>query len=165
MTTDQIALRLKELCDQGQFEHALKELFSSDAVSIEPMESPEFARETKGLNAILAKGPDLLDQPIIELARPLACQESFYFGASLDELGTVPPVGVYRVSQRYLLGIARVPAIFRHADLLDCGLEAERRQRRTACVRHDQRSGANALAVFIFGIAQRNLVLYIKRNT
>ena len=50
MTTEQIAGRLKELCDQGQFEHALKELFSPDAVSIEPNETPDFARETKGMH-------------------------------------------------------------------------------------------------------------------
>ena len=56
MTTEQIARRLKELCDQGQFEHAIKELFSSDAESIEPNASPDFARETRGTEAILAKG-------------------------------------------------------------------------------------------------------------
>jgi hypothetical protein len=43
MTTEQIAKRLKELCEQGQFEHALKELFSPDAESIEPNETPDFA--------------------------------------------------------------------------------------------------------------------------
>jgi hypothetical protein len=56
MNTQQIATRLAELCRQGQFEEALKELFAKDAVSIEQRESPMFSKETKGLPAILEKG-------------------------------------------------------------------------------------------------------------
>lgn len=56
MTTQQIASRLVELCRQGQFEKAQKELFANDAVSIEPHATPDFEKETKGLDAILKKG-------------------------------------------------------------------------------------------------------------
>lgn len=56
MSTQSIANRLVELCRQGQFEAAQKELFAEDAVSIEQHESPAFARETKGLKAIIEKG-------------------------------------------------------------------------------------------------------------
>jgi limonene-1,2-epoxide hydrolase len=56
MSTQQIAARLAELCRQGQFEAAQKELFAKDAVSIEQHETPEFPKETKGLNAIIDKG-------------------------------------------------------------------------------------------------------------
>lgn len=56
MTTQEIANRLAELCREGQFEIAQKELFADDAVSIEPYETPAFAKETKGLNAIIEKG-------------------------------------------------------------------------------------------------------------
>lgn len=56
MTTQQIADRLVELCKQGQFETAQKELFADDAVSIEPFATPAFEKETKGLNAIIEKG-------------------------------------------------------------------------------------------------------------
>ena len=56
MTVPQIAHRLAELCNQGNFEEAQKELFSEDAISIEPEDSPGFQRETKGLAAILEKG-------------------------------------------------------------------------------------------------------------
>jgi limonene-1,2-epoxide hydrolase len=56
MSTQQIASRLAELCRQGKFEAAQKELFADDAVSIEPHESPALPRETKGLSAILDKG-------------------------------------------------------------------------------------------------------------
>ena len=56
MSTQQVADRLAELCRQGQFETAQKELFSNDAVSIEPNGTVEFPRETKGLRAIIEKG-------------------------------------------------------------------------------------------------------------
>lgn len=56
MTTQEIANRLAELCREGQFETAQKELFADDAVSKEPYETPAFAKETKGLSAIIEKG-------------------------------------------------------------------------------------------------------------
>jgi hypothetical protein len=56
MNTQQIATRLTELCSQGKFEAAQKELFAEDAVSIEPQESPDVPKETKGLRAIIEKG-------------------------------------------------------------------------------------------------------------
>ena len=88
MTTEQIALRLKELCDQGQFEHALKELFSSDAVSIEPHETPDFAQETKGLDAILAKGKKwsemVTEQHGFEISGPLIANDSFALTMHID---------------------------------------------------------------------------------
>ncbi|HEY4936277.1 MAG TPA: SnoaL-like domain-containing protein [Puia sp.] len=88
MTTEQIALRLKELCDQGQFEHALKELFSSDALSIEPRESPDFAMETKGIDAILAKGKKwnemVVEKHGFEISDPLIAQDSFALTMQID---------------------------------------------------------------------------------
>jgi hypothetical protein len=56
MSTQTVATRLAELCRQGKFEAAQKELFAEDAVSIEPQETPEFAKETNGLRAIIDKG-------------------------------------------------------------------------------------------------------------
>jgi hypothetical protein len=56
MTTTEIANRLAELCSQGQFEAAQKELFADDAISIEPYSTPAFEKETKGLDAIIQKG-------------------------------------------------------------------------------------------------------------
>ena len=55
MTTPEIAARLVELCNAGEFETAQKELYAEDAISIEPEATPEFAKETKGLDAILKK--------------------------------------------------------------------------------------------------------------
>jgi uncharacterized protein with PIN domain len=56
MSTKEIAARLMELCRQGKWEEAQKELFAEDAVSIEPHSSPAFEQQTKGLNAIIEKG-------------------------------------------------------------------------------------------------------------
>ena len=56
MSTQQIASRLAELCRQGKFEAAQKELFAKDAVSIEPHDTPAAPKETKGLSAIIEKG-------------------------------------------------------------------------------------------------------------
>lgn len=56
MTTPEIATRLVELCGSGDFETAQKELYGEDAISIEPYATPEFAKETKGLKAIIEKG-------------------------------------------------------------------------------------------------------------
>ncbi len=56
MTTKEIATRLVELCRKGDFETAQKELFSNDAVSIEPYAADGFSKETKGLDNILIKG-------------------------------------------------------------------------------------------------------------
>jgi hypothetical protein len=56
MNTSQIADRLANLCREGQFEQAQRELFADDAVSIEPEESAAFAKETRGLPSIIEKG-------------------------------------------------------------------------------------------------------------
>ena len=56
MSTQKVASRLSELCNQGEFEAAQKELFADDAVSIEMHATPQFAKETKGLKAIVEKG-------------------------------------------------------------------------------------------------------------
>jgi hypothetical protein len=57
MTTQQIANRLVELCRTGQNVQAYQELFSQDAVAIEPAFVADYggAPETKGLPALLAK--------------------------------------------------------------------------------------------------------------
>jgi hypothetical protein len=88
MTTEQIGRRLKELCGQGQFEQALTELFSPDAVSIEPRESPDFAKETKGIKAILEKGKKwnemVTEQHGFSISDPLIADDSFALTMQID---------------------------------------------------------------------------------
>ncbi|HEX4771496.1 MAG TPA: nuclear transport factor 2 family protein [Bryobacteraceae bacterium] len=56
MTTQEIADELAKLCSQGKFEEATKNLYSPDIVSVEAGAPPGQSRESKGLDAVLAKG-------------------------------------------------------------------------------------------------------------
>lgn len=56
MTVQEIANRLVALCREGNYETAQRELYSADAVSIEPYATPEFPQETRGRDAIIEKG-------------------------------------------------------------------------------------------------------------
>jgi hypothetical protein len=56
MKTEDIAKRLIAFCKEAKWEAAQRELFADDAVSIEPMASHGFERETRGLPAIIEKG-------------------------------------------------------------------------------------------------------------
>src|SRR4029453_7487076 len=80
----------------------------------------------------LAKGPELLDQAVGELAAPLAHQEGLDGLATLQELGAVPPGAVERVGERDARRVARVPGVLGAPDLLDGGFEAEGRDGRSS---------------------------------
>jgi ketosteroid isomerase-like protein len=88
MTTVDIANRLVDLCRKGDFETALKELFSDDAVSIEPHGTPDFEKETRGLDAILAKGKKWNEMAEEfhggEVSDPLLTDSSFAVTMSMD---------------------------------------------------------------------------------
>ncbi len=56
MTTQQIADRLHELCSQGKYETAQKELYADNAVSIEPKGAMGVPERVEGMEAIIAKG-------------------------------------------------------------------------------------------------------------
>ena len=60
MTTQVIANRLFELCSQGKYQEAQEELYSEDAISVEPAHSQGFP-SVKGLEAIIAKGAQFRD--------------------------------------------------------------------------------------------------------
>jgi len=88
MTTQEIANRLVELCKKGDFEAAQKELFAKDAVSIEPYATPEFEKETKGLDKIFEKGQKFMSMTEamhgIELSAPLIAGSSFAVVLKMD---------------------------------------------------------------------------------
>jgi len=88
MTTKEVANRLVELCKKGDFEHAQKELFADDAVSIEPHASPAFDKETKGLKAIKEKGKKwnemVKESHKMEISAPLIAQDSFALTMEMD---------------------------------------------------------------------------------
>ena len=88
MTTNDIAKRLIELCNKGEFETAQKELFSDDVVSIEPFASPAFEKETHGLAGIIAKGHtfDEMVQEMhsIKISEPLIAPNSIALKLEMD---------------------------------------------------------------------------------
>jgi len=59
-TTTDVANRFNELAQQGQWNQIQNELFSEDAVSIEPANSPGM-RSVEGLDAIRQKGKQFED--------------------------------------------------------------------------------------------------------
>ena len=81
MTINEIASQLVILCRQGKFEKAQEELFSEEAMSVEPVATPEFEKETKGLPAIKEKNEkfESMVEEIhkIEVSEPMIATNSF----------------------------------------------------------------------------------------
>lgn len=107
MTTKEISTRLAELCQQGQFETAQKELYAGDAISFEQEASPAFEKETKGLGAIVEKGHKF-DSMVEEMhsltvSEPVIADNSFAFSmfvdATMKGMGRMPmtELCVYKV--------------------------------------------------------------------
>jgi SnoaL-like domain len=88
MPTVEIANRLVELCRKGDFERAHDELYAGDAVSIEPHGTPDFEKETHGLDAIKEKGKKwesmVEESHGIEVSDPLVSDNSFALTIMMD---------------------------------------------------------------------------------
>jgi hypothetical protein len=88
MSTKEIAKKLKKLCEQGDFETAQKELFATSAVSIEPMASEAFEKETHGLDAILRKGKKWTEMVSknhsMEVSEPMIAGNTFALSMHMD---------------------------------------------------------------------------------
>jgi limonene-1,2-epoxide hydrolase len=88
MTIEEIAGRLVVLCRQQQYETAQKELFSQDAVSSEPFGTPDFPRETSGLDAIVEKGHRFASMVAavhkLEVSEPIIAKSSFACTMRMD---------------------------------------------------------------------------------
>ena len=52
MNTDEIAKRLVDYCRRADWQGAHDELYASDAISVEPFDTPDYGKETKGLDGI-----------------------------------------------------------------------------------------------------------------
>ncbi len=88
MSTTEIARRLVSLCREAKWEEAQKELYASDAVSVEPYATPAFEQETRGLDAILEKGRKfsaMVEQMhTLTVSDPLVADNSFACTMRLD---------------------------------------------------------------------------------
>ena len=56
MTTQEVADQLVKLCREGKFSEAVGSLYADDIVSMEAAAPPGQSRESKGLEAVKAKG-------------------------------------------------------------------------------------------------------------
>jgi ketosteroid isomerase-like protein len=56
MTTQEVADRLVKFCIEGKFHEAVEALYSDDIVSMEAGAPPGGSRESKGIEAVKAKG-------------------------------------------------------------------------------------------------------------
>lgn len=88
MATNDIAIRLVELCRKGEYETAHKELYAQDAVSIEPHATPAFEKETKGLDALAEKakkwGAMVEHTHSVEVSDPIVAGNSFACTMRMD---------------------------------------------------------------------------------
>src|SRR5262245_41060491 len=108
-----LALLERQVVDAGDapaHEPVLVELPVLVAVAAEPVAAvvAPLIGEAHG-DAVVAIGPQLLDQAIVEFAIPLAGQERLDRLPTLEELGAIPPAAVGRVGLRDAPGIARIP--------------------------------------------------------
>lgn len=88
MSIKEIADRLVALCRQSQWKQAQRELFTEDAVSMEPYPTPAFEKETKGLTAIQEKA-DRWDSMVqethaIEVSEPMVADRCFAVTMRMD---------------------------------------------------------------------------------
>ncbi len=88
MTTQEIANRLAEICRTGDFEAAQRELYAQDAVSIEQHASPDFDKETRGLDNIFKKAEkwnSMVEKTnSITVSEPLIAGNSFAVTMGMD---------------------------------------------------------------------------------
>ncbi len=88
MKTNEIAEKLAAYCREAKWEAAQKELYADDAISIEAQATPAFAKETKGLAAIIEKGRkfDAMIEKVhaLTVSTPLVADNSFACAMSLD---------------------------------------------------------------------------------
>lgn len=107
MTIEQIANRLAELCKEGKYDVAQKELYAQNATSTEPEHSPGL-KYAEGLDAIIAKGHGF--QSMVEsvhsneVSEPIIAGNYFSVAAVIDltmkGMGrvTMSEVAVYKVA-------------------------------------------------------------------
>ncbi len=80
-------------------------------------------------DAVVGKGPQLLDQPVVQLPRPLAHQKRVHLFPAHRKLRPVAPARVLGVDLDHPIRVARIPGVFGHAHFLRGGLGGEGRQR------------------------------------
>src|SRR5664279_2209890 len=81
-------------------------------------------------NAVLTKGPELLDEAIIQLTVPLLREKGLDGISSAHELGAASPATIQRTALGHRIGVSRIPCIFGQPRPLRGGFARKRGQRR-----------------------------------
>jgi hypothetical protein len=88
METKEIAKKLVAYCQKADWAGAHDTLYAPDATSREPYATPEFAKETRGLDAIRQKSrkfDDMVEQiHSIETSEPLVAGNAIAFTMAMD---------------------------------------------------------------------------------
>ena len=88
MEIKEIARKLVAFCQKADWAGAHDTLYAPDATSIEPYSTPEFEKETKGLDDIRKKGRkfDSMVEQVhgIEISEPLIAGNSIAFTLAMD---------------------------------------------------------------------------------
>ena len=79
-------------------------------------------------NTIFGECPELIDQTVIQFACPLSLQEGDDRRTSNHKLASITAATIMGVAQRDLFGVASVPTVLGHPNLLDSGVEREGRK-------------------------------------
>lgn len=86
MTTSDVARKLVEFCRHGQFENALKELYSPEIVSVEPDGAP--VKEVRGLEGVIQKGQNFNSMVEafhgMEVSDPVVADQFFSCSMKMD---------------------------------------------------------------------------------
>lgn len=88
MDTREIANKLVDYCKRGDWAGAHSELYAKDAISVEPYETPDYDKETRGLDGIRKKG-EKFDSSVekfhqIDVSDPLIAGNSIAFTLTMD---------------------------------------------------------------------------------
>jgi len=108
VTIQEVASQLVKLCSEGKFDEATDSLYSSDIVSMEASAPPGGSRESKGIEAVKAKGEWWVanhDVHSVNVEGPLIAGDHFAVTFKLDitfkpqaKRFTMEEVAVYKVA-------------------------------------------------------------------
>ena len=87
MTTQEVANKLVQLCSAARFLEAAEALYSPDIISMEPGAPPGQSRESKGIEAVKAKGKWWVDNHEVHSSKvegPLVAGSHFTVTFKLD---------------------------------------------------------------------------------
>src|SRR4051812_43867817 len=112
--------------DASGHEPVVVELPILIAVGSEPVAAVvvPLVRKSDG-NTILVKGPELFDQPIVQLLGPLAPEKPDDLIPPDEKFRTISPCAVDRVRHRHFFRISRVPGVFGEPHFRACRVTIE----------------------------------------